>query len=336
VKSAAEMLMRRVKDAWTKALKDAGWRARKLAKGVRKDAFRHVLLARRRGGTLYRQAAKAVGYPEPAVLDHVVVSLTSFPLRIGKAHHVVSSLLDQSVQPGKVVLYLPEAEFPERAIPRALSRLESDRFEIRFVSENLRPHNKLTHAIADFPGAWIATADDDRLYPLHWLERLLDAAAETPRTVICTIGLKMTVGSNRFGSYRDWPLDLSPKPSYLLFPVGSWGTLYPPGSLHPLVDQRDLAQKLAPLNDDVWFKAMTLMRNMPCRACGKSGLMPDLHFKKNVRLWDLNQRGILIDEAVSKVFGHLGLTPDKILAQEAGARHQPPAEFLDAGQAMSG
>ena len=328
--------MRPLKDACVKGLKDAGWRARKLAKGVRKDAFRHVPIALRRGETLYRQAAKALGNPEPAVLDDVVVSLTSFPLRIGKSHHVVSSLLDQSVRPRKVVLYLPEAEFPGRAVPKALSRLESDRFEIRFVQENLRPHNKLTHAITDFPGSWIATADDDRLYPFHWLARLLDAAAENPRTVVCTLGRRMTATSNRFRSYRDWPLDLSPKPSYLLFPIGSWGTLYPPGSLHPLVNQRDLAQELAPLNDDVWFKAMTLMRNMPCCACGKSGPMPSLYFKKNVRLWELNQRGKLVDEAISKVFGHLGLTSDQILAQEARAHHQPPTELLDAGQAMSG
>jgi hypothetical protein len=336
VKGATEVPMRRLKDACVKGLKDAGWRARKLAKGVRKDAFRHLPFALRRGETLYRQVAKALGNPAPAVLDDVIVSLTSFPLRIGKVHHVISSLLDQSVQPGRVVLYLPQTEFPGRAIPKALSRLESNRFEIRFVSQNLRPHNKLTHAVADFPGSWIATADDDRLYPLHWLERLLDAAAETPDTVVCTLGRRMTVTSNRFRSYRDWPLDLSPKPSYLLFPIGSWGTLYPPGSLHPLVDQWDLAQELAPLNDDVWFKAMTLLRNMPCRACGKGGLMPNLYFKNNVRLWELNQRGKLVDEAVSKVFGHLGLTPDKILAQEARARHQPPAEFLDAGQAVRG
>jgi hypothetical protein len=336
MKCAAEVLMRRLREACVKGLKDAGWRARKLAKGVKKDAFRHLPFALRRGETLYRHAAKALGNRAPAVLADVVVSLTSFPLRIGKAHIVVSSLLDQSVQPGKVVLYLPQTEFPGRAIPKKLSRLESDRFEIRFVSENLRPHNKLTHAVADFPGSWIATADDDRLYPSHWLARLLDAAAETPHTVVCTLGRRMTVTSNRFRSYRDWPLDLSPKPSYLLFPIGSWGTLYPPGSLHPLIDQRDLAQELAPLNDDVWFKAMTLMRNMPCRACGKSGLMPSLHFKNNVRLWDLNQRGKLVDEAVSKVFGHLGLTPDKILAQEAGAQYPTPAEFLDAGQAISG
>ena len=328
--------MRRLRDECITGLKNAGWRARKLGKGLRKDALRHLPIALRRGETLYRRAARALGKSEPAVADDVVVSLTSFPLRIGKVHHVIASLLDQTVQPGKVVLYLSLAEFPCRTVPKSLLRLEHQRFEIRFVSDNLGPYNKLIHAVPDFPNSWIATADDDRLYPTNWLARLLKGAAESPGAILTTCGRRMTATRGRFLSYRDWPLDDTATPSFLLFPVGSWGTLYPPGSLSPVIGNRGLFQRLAPLNDDVWFKAMSLMHNMPCRALGIRRRIPALYFKNNIRLWDLNQRGRLVDEAVTKVFDHFGLTTDKVLAKEAGRQVMVAPQLIDADAAIRG
>jgi hypothetical protein len=63
--------------------------------------------------------------------------------------------------------------------------------------------------------------------------------------------------------------------------------------------------------------------------------MPDLYFKRNVRLWELNKRGKLIDEALSKVFDRLGLTTDSILTEEARLQGTPP-ELVDAGQTIGG
>jgi hypothetical protein len=323
--------MRRLRDECTKKLKNAGWRAFKFGKGLRRAAFKNLPIALRRGATVYRRAARGLGAPKPAVAEDVVVSLTSFPPRIGKLHHVISSLLDQSVQPRKIVLYLELGDFPGRSVPKPLSRLKGDRFEIRFVSENLRPHNKLKFALTDFPGAWIATTDDDRLYSVNWLARLLESAAQSPRTIICTCGHRMGVAHGRLMPFRDWAMDESPRPSFLLFPVGSWGILYPPETLNPAVGDPQLIRKLAPLNDDVWFKAMSLMQNVPCRASGGRHSMPPIHFKQDIRLWDINQRGTLVDEALNNVFGHFGLTAGAILAKEAALQAAPP-QPLDAGR----
>ena len=193
-------------------LRNAGWRAFKLGKRLKKAAvtlkkaaFKNLPIARRRGEAVYRRAARVLGAPKPVVAEDVVVSLTSFPARIGKVHHVVSSLLDQSAQPHKIVLYLSLCEFPDRSVPKRLTRLEGDRFEVRFVAENLRSHKKLQYALIDFPDAWIATADDDRLYPADWLSRLLRGAAESSGTIICMRGRRMIVSEGRFLPFGDWP-----------------------------------------------------------------------------------------------------------------------------------
>jgi len=147
-----------------------------------------------------RRMGRGLGLWNARIAEDLVVSLTSFPPRIGKVHLVVQSLLNQSLQPRRIVLYLSRDEFPGNKVPRRLARLEDGRFEIRFVEEeNLRSYKKLLFALVDFPDDWIATFDDDRLYPAHTLARLWQAAAVNPRTIICAGGRQMVF---RMGSSR--------------------------------------------------------------------------------------------------------------------------------------
>lgn len=289
---------------------------RKRAKPIKRGVFEAFTFTNRRLETLYRK----VSAQNPAIAENVIISLTTFPLRIGKLHHVIASLLDQSVQPRKIVLYLSDGEFRAREVPKPLARLEGERFEIRFVAENLRSYNKLMFALKDFTHEWIATADDDRLYPVNWLARLLQGAGETPGAIISTVGRKILMANGRFLPFRDWPYDNSIRPSLFLFPVGSWGILYPPGSLNAAVSDRELIRKLAPLDDDAWFKAMSLLQNVPCRSIGKTEAMPSIRFKHDVRLWEISRHGELTDEALKLVFNHFGLTTDALPAKEACLR----------------
>jgi len=84
-----------------------------------------------------------------------------------------------------------------------------------------------------------------------------------------------------------------------------------------VVGDRVLVRDLAPLNDDIWFKAMSLTRDVPCRAIGGIELMPEFKFQENTTLSKLNQHGKGQDAALGRVFGHFGLTVDAIFAKEA-------------------
>jgi hypothetical protein len=269
------------------------------------------------------RSVRALGLLQAPVAERLVVSLTSYPPRIGKMHLVIQSLLNQSLQPRKIVLYLSLVEFPGRIVPEGLARLGNDRFEIRFVAENLRPYKKLLFALADFPGAWIATCDDDRLYPAHTLARLWEAAAANPRTIICTRARRMVVQEGRFAPYREWTQARSPEPSFWVLPIGGYGVLYPPGSLGPVVGDRDMIAELAPLNDDLWFKAMSLMQDVPCSMIGGDDAMPALQFPNNIPLTKLNLKGKGQDGAVGHVFARFGLSVDAIAAKEARLRAVP-------------
>ena len=63
------------------------------------------------------------------VVEDLVVSLTSFPVRTGALHLVIRGLLAQSLQPRKTSIPLAR-EFPDRTVPNELSALAGDRSEI--------------------------------------------------------------------------------------------------------------------------------------------------------------------------------------------------------------
>jgi hypothetical protein len=292
-----------------------------------KKLVKHAFSGNRLGHGLAKLAigrtARALGLWQAPVAEALVVSLTSYPPRIGKVHLVIQSLLNQSLQPHKIVLYLSLVEFPGRIVPERLARLASSRFEIRFVAENLRPYKKLLFALADFPRAWIATCDDDRLYPAHTLARLWEAAGANPRTIICTRARRMVVQDSHLAQYNEWPQARSPEPSFWVHPIGGYGVLYPPGSLAPVVGDRNLIADLAPLNDDIWFKAMSLMQDVPCSAIGGDDAMPALRFTNNIPLTKLNLKGHGQDVAFGRVFARFGLSADAIAAKQARLRSVP-------------
>lgn len=199
----------------------------------------------------------------------VVVSMTSIPWRFDKLHSVLMSLLWQTVRPDRVVLWLSEYnQKGEKVIdpgnlPANLRRMQRKGVEIAFV-DDIRSYRKLLPSLERYPDAIIITVDDDTFYPRNWLEKLLAAHRDHPEAVVCYRGTRMLVEEDKLSPYIQWPeFTERNKPSYLLFAQGCEGILYPPGSLHPEVHNREVFMDLSPTADDVWFKAMALYNGVP-------------------------------------------------------------------------
>ena len=96
----------------------------------------------------------------------VIVSMTSFPAAIPYAQKAVESILNGSVLPDKIILYLTFSQFGEKGIPQELLNLSQNNpiFEIRNYDKDIRSYRKLIPALSDFPDAVIVTVDDDVAY----------------------------------------------------------------------------------------------------------------------------------------------------------------------------
>jgi hypothetical protein len=196
----------------------------------------------------------------------IIVSLTTIPQRLGKAHIAVESLLRQTLKPDRLILWLP-GNLMNETLPFPLQNQTRRGLEIRFVRE-IGPYMKMIYTLKEHAGSLIVTADDDMIYPRLWLAQLVKAYESEPHCVHCHRAHRMIPGTDgRLLPYTNWgfcaPGDIGP--SLLLFPTGVGGVLYPPGVLHPEVFNEAVFRDICPTADDVWFKAMSLLNRVRCR-----------------------------------------------------------------------
>ncbi len=202
--------------------------------------------------------------PQP----QVIVSMTSFPAAISYAERAVQSILNGSVLPDKVVLYLTVSRFGESGVPKSLLDL-ADRnpiFEIRDHEPDIRSYQKLVPALHDFPDAIIVTVDDDVAYHRHMLRDLLRLHEQLPTAVLAHRAKRIKPGKpyRRWAKYRWYSFVLKKIHSgFGNLQTGVAGVLYPPHSLKMEMLDAELFTKIAPTTDDIWFWAAAVANDTP-------------------------------------------------------------------------
>lgn len=200
--------------------------------------------------------------------QQVVISMASFPEAIPYAVQAIRSILNGSVLPDKLILYLTFSQFAENGIPESLKLLSegSPVFEIRNYDRDIRSYRKLIPALIDFPEAIIVTVDDDVAYHRHMLRDLLELHARIPDAVLAHRVKRIKLGQ----PYRSWKkyrwydfLFKSIHRGVMNLQTGVGGVLYPPHSLRADMMDVDLFSKIAPSNDDIWFWAAAVMNGFP-------------------------------------------------------------------------
>lgn len=189
-------------------------------------------------------------------IPRLIVSLTSFPDRMGGLYLTVKSLLNQTKPADLIVIWLASSQFPNGMddVPSTLKRLLSDSCQICWC-EDMRSYKKLIPSLVLYPDATIITVDDDIIYERTLIEKLLRGYVMHPE---CIIASRVTM----FHSYNgvlfhdDGGCSYWEQPSYLNKLVGCGACLYPPKILDPKVLDYDVAKKLAPTSDDIWFWLM--------------------------------------------------------------------------------
>ncbi|MBQ9235497.1 MAG: hypothetical protein IJ184_03425 [Alphaproteobacteria bacterium] len=200
----------------------------------------------------------------------LIVSLASFPPRMGEIHYTLYSLLNQSLKPDEVVLWLCTDEFPnrEKDIPQKVLDLQKNGLTIRWSEAYLRSYTKLVPSMGEFSDAVIVTSDDDIYYPADWLERLYKQHLKHPKDVICHRCHRVKINKDgTVAPYSKWPHNVTaPKPSFANFATGVGGVLYPPHCMYKEVNNIELFKQLAPYADDIWFWAMEVLGGTKVRS----------------------------------------------------------------------
>lgn len=195
------------------------------------------------------------------IAKRVIVSLTTYPGRIKSVHETINTLKNQSIKPDKVILYLSEQEFPKKnkGLPRNLTKLCDDCFEIHWIKKTLYSFQKLIPALKEYPNAVIVTADDDILYKNNWLELLVNAYLENPTLIHCHRVHRIRYNGNNIMPYNLWRMAIRNESAlYNNFLTGVGGVLYPPHCLDKNITNSKEFLKLCPKADDIWIWAMAV------------------------------------------------------------------------------
>ena len=80
--------------------------------------------------------------PVSGDFPEIIISLTTYSLRIHNVYIALESLLNQTIKPNRIILWLAEEEFNEANLPISVLRLKERGVEIRFC-EDYKSYKKL-------------------------------------------------------------------------------------------------------------------------------------------------------------------------------------------------
>lgn len=199
--------------------------------------------------------------------EKVIVSLTSYPARIGYVHLAIKSLMLQSYKPDRIILWLAEEQFPDKKLPTELTDLCKYGLEI-YYGENLYGHKKYFYTLQEQKeNEVVITYDDDLIYPPNSIKNLVEYHQKFPNAIVCNRA--QALAYDKTGKLKNpgrWDtisnIGLC-EPSYKLCPSTGGGCLYPYQALHNDAKNIQLIKEIALRGDDLWIMFLASANNTP-------------------------------------------------------------------------
>lgn len=225
----------------------------------------------------------------------IIVSLTSYRERFSKLQITLYSLINQSLKPDKIILWLDENSEALANLPHEITKFIKNGLEVRFVRD-IKSYTKAIYAFKEFPDSIVVTADDDIYYRKDWLKRLYLSYIVSPEDIHAHRAHRVITFEGKLLPYENWTKHVSKESArFDNFLTGAGGVLYPPNCFKKEVFREDVFLKYAPNADDIWFWIMALTGGRKIRVVKNHYnfiLLTDLAghlFKTN--LYSLNKNG---------------------------------------------
>lgn len=185
----------------------------------------------------------------------VIVSLTSYGDRLRLCGQTIYSIIRGSYKDLKVCLTLYKDDV--KRIPQDLQMMiKANLVELIIADKNLKSHLKYVYCMQRHVNDYIVTIDDDFVYPLYCIKKLVDNSTDTPM-IIAHRGHVL-----RSYIYRDSTEPTIPIPSRRNIALGAFGVLYPP---HCFTMDNAVYDEISHIlhNDDVYLKVLSMRAKIP-------------------------------------------------------------------------
>ncbi|MDK1360188.1 hypothetical protein QNO00_07890 [Arthrobacter sp. zg-Y1219] len=206
-----------------------------------------------------------------------VVSLTTFGSRLNSVFYTIESIASGVERPKRLLLWLDD-ETEGSPLPSSLLRLRKRGLEIRYTTD-FRSHKKyFPYVMSDDCDSSIplVTADDDILYPKHWLSGLVSAFESDPNSIWAYRAHTIRLNDDGIMPYLEWEPCRSSNPSFRSFATGVSGVIYPPKMQDELRKAGDEFLQYAARADDVWLHAVAVRSQIRVRQVGAISMHFDI------------------------------------------------------------
>jgi len=243
-------------------------------------------------------------------VSEAIVSLTSFPQRIGVVWLVVECLLRQTRVPSKIVVWLSKVQFPSKeTLPVVLRSYPEDVVEIRLVDGDIRSHKKYWYVVDEYKDKPIILVDDDIVYDSRLIEDLEHHSSQEKKVIACCWGSRMQWNAD--GAVKDYSQWRAEKPALnevvddFCFGSGG-GTYFPVGSLDGARQPIEDIMKVCPMADDLWLNAVVRRKRYSTCLIRHFRSVPEWDIADNKTLRSVNNDEHQNDKQLQQVREYFG------------------------------
>lgn len=190
----------------------------------------------------------------------LIISLTSYPKRFRTLPLVLNSIMEQTVLPDKIILWIENKD--KEKLPSAVLKFKG--VDIEFCQNDLLSYKKIIPSLRKYRNSYIITLDDDFVYFKNTIEKLVSISRKFPNDVIVNRIHKINTINDYPTSYRLWSRNYMKKTKSAFFTSGA-GALFPPNCFYKDVLKKNYFKKLTPYADDIWLNWMVRLNKTNVR-----------------------------------------------------------------------
>lgn len=192
----------------------------------------------------------------------IVVSLTTYDKRLYSVYLTIESIMQQTMKANKIILWLAD-DLKEFEIPRSLQMQMKRGLEIQYCKD-IKSYKKLIPTLHCYPNNVIITIDDDLIYEIDVIEKLVYAYNNNPSMIYFNRGHRIRLKRDgKPSKYESWNKRINDqKVTPLNFPTTGGGTLFPPHCFNNEVFNENVFMNICGSADDIWFYAMSIYNNV--------------------------------------------------------------------------
>ena len=209
-------------------------------------------------------------------MNRIIVSMTSYPKRIMYVYEIILNLLNQTLVPDEIHLWLSEEEFvnKENDLPIKLKDfIDNNIIFVHWLKDNFYIHKR--HEIFKYTSDddLIFFFDDDILYPKNIIEDIVNKSNELNNEKV--INYNMFHKHKYVGKHIKYTLLFSNKEKYIMYCGHSMfpSKLYPKFLLEDsYIQKRTL---LSPISEECWINPWLIWLDIPV-------ICMDFHWGKEI------------------------------------------------------